>query len=186
MSNKQELLSEGLKYHIENSVPLNKSIYRPGSKSFFSMINEARSAYERGDISLNEDDYDLLKTDIGELAEYKGNVVALDFPILEMYTIDEAEYKGRKVKLNKPKRNSGKGGGKYVVYVKDPKTKNVKKITFGSRDMSVKLKDPKRRKSFVARHKCKETKDKMSKRYWACRIGRYPHLFGGKTRYTWW
>ena len=182
----KKLLSEGLKYHVENNVPLNESIYRPGSKSFFSMINEARNAYERGDISLNEDDFDLIKTDIGQLAEYNGMVVALDFPILEMYTLDEAEYQGRKVKLNKPKRNSGGKGGKYVVYVKNPKTKKVKKLTFGARGMSVGLKSLKRRKSFVARHKCKETKDKMSKRYWSCRIGRYPHLFGGKTRYTWW
>ena len=181
----KNVLSEGLQYHLKNKVPINESIYRPGSRSFFAMINEARNEYEKGRISLNEDDYDLLKTDIGELAEYKGMVVALDFPILEMYTLDEAEYQGRKVKLNKPKRNSGKGG-KYVVYVRDPKTKNVKKLTFGARGMSVKLTDPKRRKSFVARHKCKETKDKMSKRYWACRIGRYPHLFGGKQRYTWW
>ena len=113
MRNKS-LLSEGLTYHVENNVPLNESIYRPGSKSFFAMINEARAAYERGDISLNEDDYDLIKTDIGQLAEYNGMVVALDFPILEMYTLDEAEYQGRKVKLNKPKRNSG-SGGKYVV-----------------------------------------------------------------------
>ena len=141
MKNKK-LLSEGLTYHVQNNVPLNESIYRPGSKSFFAMINEARAAYERGDIALNEDDYDLIKTDIGQLAEYNGMVVALDFPILEMYTIDEAEYKGRKVKLNKPQRNSGSSGGKYVVYVKNPKTKKVKKLTFGSRDMSVKLKDP--------------------------------------------
>tara|TARA_Y100001937_G_C7104808_1_gene324413 strand:+ start:913 stop:1470 length:558 start_codon:yes stop_codon:yes gene_type:complete len=182
----KSVLSEGLKYHVNNNVPLNENIYRPGSKAFFDIINEARQAYEEGRITVNEDDYDLLKTDIGALAEYKGMVVALDFPILEMFTLDEAEYKGRKVKLNKPKRNSGEAGGKYVVYVRDPKTKKVKKLTFGSRGMSVKLKDPKRRKSFVARHKCKETKDKMSKRYWACRIGRYPHLFGGKQRYTWW
>ena len=40
----KKLLSEGLAYHIENSVPLNESIYRPGSKSFFAMINEARDA----------------------------------------------------------------------------------------------------------------------------------------------
>ena len=98
MKNKK-LLSEGLQYHIENNVPLHESIYRPGSQSFFAMINEARTAYERGDISLNEDDYDLIKTDIGQLAEYEGMVVALDYPILEMYTLDEAEYQGRKVKL---------------------------------------------------------------------------------------
>ena len=68
----KKLLSEGLKYHVENNVPLNESIYRPGSKSFFAMINEARTAYENGDLALNEHDFDLIKTDIGQLAEYKG------------------------------------------------------------------------------------------------------------------
>ena len=75
----KNVLSEGLQYHLKNKVPINESIYRPGSRSFFEMINEARNEYEKGQISLNEDDYDLLKTDIGELAEYKGTVVALDF-----------------------------------------------------------------------------------------------------------
>ena len=94
-------------------------------------------------------------------------------------------YKDKKVTLNKPKRNSG-SGGKFVVYVRNPDTGNIKRITFGARGMSVGLKNPKRRKSFAARHRCTEKKDKTKPGYWACRIGRYPHLFGSKTRYTWW
>ena len=188
------LLSEGMNYHIDNDIPIRESVYRPGSKSFFAFILEAKKAYHSGLIEADEYDHDLLTSDIGEYGEYNGGFVPLDYPIPadlddlneNVDNLDEAEYQGRKVKLNKPKRNSGSSGGKYVVYVRNPKTKKVKKITFGSREMSVKLKDPKRRKSFVARHKCKETKDKMSKRYWACRIGRYPHLFGGKQKYTWW
>ena len=188
------LLSEGMNYHIDNDIPIRESVYRPGSKSFFTFILEAKKAYRTGLIEADEYDHDLLTSDIGEYGEYNGGFVPLDYPIPadlddlneNVDNLDEAEYQGRKVKLNKPKRNSGSSGGKYVVYVRNPKTKKVKKITFGSREMSVKLNDPKRRKSFVARHKCKETKDKMSKRYWACRIGRYPHLFGGKQKYTWW
>ena len=188
------LLSEGMNYHIDNDIPIRESVYRPGSKSFFAFILEAKRAYRSGLIEADEYDHYLFTSDIGEYGEYNGGFVPLDYPIPadlddlneNVDNLDEAEYQGRKVKLNKPKRNSGSSGGKYVVYVRNPKTKKVKKITFGSREMSVKLKDPKRRKSFVARHKCKETKDKMSKRYWACRIGRYPHLFGGKQKYTWW
>ena len=95
-------------------------------------------------------------------------------------------YQGKKVKLNKPTRNPGKSGGQYRVYVKDPKTGNVKKVTFGSREMKLRLSNPAARKSFAARHRCKETKDKTSARYWACRAGRYPSLTGSKSRYTWW
>ena len=202
------LLSEGMNYHIDNDIPIRESVYRPGSKSFFAFILEAKKAYRAGLIEADEYDHDLLTSDIGEYGEFNGGFVPLDYPIPveldeSVDNVDNIEekrkrkrkrkkkksgtlYKGRKVKLNKPQRNSGSSGGKYVVYVRNPKTKKVKKLTFGSREMSVKLKDPKRRKSFVARHKCKETKDKMSKRYWACRIGRYPHLFGGKQKYTWW
>ena len=99
-----------------------------------------------------------------------------------------AEYQGKSVTLNKPSRigkgEPGHGRKKFKVYVKDGD--KVKKVSFGSKEMSLKLSDPARRKSFVARHKCKETKDKTSARYWACRTGRYPHLTGSKKRYTWW
>ena len=160
-----KLLSEGLSYHVQNNVPLNESIYRPGSKSFFSMINEAREAYERGEIYLNEDDYDLIKTDIGQLAEYNGMVVALDFPILEMYTIDEAEYQGRKVKLGKPMAGDVK---KFKVYVKNPKG-NVVKVNFGDKKMRIKKSNPKRRRSFRARHNCDNPGPRHKARYWSCR-----------------
>jgi hypothetical protein len=98
-------------------------------------------------------------------------------------SLSEAKYKGKDVKLNKPQRGGSK---KFYVYVRDPKSGNIRKVSFGDPNLSVKIKDPERRKSFVARHKCKEKKDKTTAGYWACRVGRYPHLFGGKTRYTWW
>lgn len=43
-------------------------------------------------------------------------------------SLEEAEYQGRKVKLNKPMQGDVK---KFKVYVKDPKTGNVKKVNFG-------------------------------------------------------
>ena len=62
--------------------------------------------------------------------------------------IEEAEYKGRKVKLNDPIRTSENPKKKFKVYVKDPKTGNVKVIRFGDPNLSIKRDDPKRRKSY--------------------------------------
>ena len=81
-------------------------------------------------------------------------------------TLEEAEYRGRKVKLGKPMRGDVK---KFKVFVKNPKTGNVKKVNFGDPNMRIKKSNPKRRKSFRARHKCSTAKDRTSARYWSCR-----------------
>ena len=88
-------------------------------------------------------------------------------------TLEEAEYQGRKVKLNKPMQGDVK---KFKVYVKDPKTGNVKKVNFGHGGSSVKGKtmrirknNPKARKSFRARHNCDNPGPKTKARYWSCR-----------------
>ena len=196
------LFSEGLLYHVEKELSLSKNIFRPGSEAYFNLIREARHWYDEGLLEIDAVDLDLIKSDLGEWGVYEGRRVALDYPILaeiddemeEEFNLLEGKkkkksgsyYQGKKVKLNKPTRNPGSSGGQYRVYVKDPKTGNVKKVTFGSREMRLRLSDPKARKSFTARHKCKETKDKTSARYWACRAGRYPSLTGSKSRYTWW
>jgi hypothetical protein len=78
----------------------------------------------------------------------------------------EAEYQGRKVTLNKPTRGDVK---KFKVYVKDPKTGNVKKVNFGDKNMRIKKSNPKRRKSFRARHNCKNPGPKTKARYWSCK-----------------
>ena len=78
----------------------------------------------------------------------------------------EAEYRGRKVKLNKPTRGDVK---KFKVYVKDPKTGNVKKVNFGDPNMKIRKSNPKRRKSFRARHNCDNPGPKTKARYWSCR-----------------
>ena len=80
--------------------------------------------------------------------------------------IEEAEYQGRKVKLNKPMRGDVK---KFKVFVKDPKTGNVKKVNFGDKNMRIKKSNPKRRKSFRARHNCDNPGPKTKARYWSCR-----------------
>jgi len=87
--------------------------------------------------------------------------------------VDEAEYQGRKVKLGKPMAGDVK---KFKVYVKDPKTGNVKKVNFGHGGSSVKGKsmrirknNPGARKSFRARHNCDNPGPRTKARYWSCR-----------------
>ena len=81
-------------------------------------------------------------------------------------SLEEAEYRGRKVQLNKPMRGDVK---KFKVFVKDPKTGNVKKVNFGDPNMRIKKSNPKRRKSFRARHNCDNPGPKTKARYWSCR-----------------
>jgi hypothetical protein len=80
--------------------------------------------------------------------------------------IDEAEYQGRKVQLGKPMQGDV---AKSKVYVKDPKTGNVKKVNFGDPNMSIKKSNPARRKSFRARHNCDNPGPRTKARYWSCR-----------------
>jgi hypothetical protein len=90
--------------------------------------------------------------------------------------LEEAEYQGRKVKLGKPTRGDVK---KFKVYVKDPKTGNVKKVNFGhggssakkagQKTMKIKKSNPARRKSFRARHNCDNPGPRTKARYWSCR-----------------
>ena len=80
--------------------------------------------------------------------------------------VDEAEYQGRKVKLGKPMRGDVK---KFKVYVRDPKTKNIKKVNFGDPNMRIKKSNPKRRKSFRARQNCDNPGPRTQARYWSCR-----------------
>jgi hypothetical protein len=80
--------------------------------------------------------------------------------------LDEAEYQGRKVQLGKPMQGDVK---KFKVYVKDPKTGNVKKVNFGDKTMRIKKSNPARRKSFRARHNCDNPGPRTKARYWSCR-----------------
>jgi UDP-2,3-diacylglucosamine pyrophosphatase LpxH len=102
--------------------------------------------------------------------EHDGVIVEADEAMLEFLDLNgvllEAEYQGRKVTLNKPMAGDVK---KSKVYIKDPKTGNVKKVNFGDKEMRIKKSNPARRKSFRARHKCDTAKDKTTARYWSCR-----------------
>ena len=107
---------------------------------------------------------------IEEDEDFEEVLGVLGFPEDELW---EAEYRGRKVPLNKPMRGDVK---KFKVYVKDPKTGNVKKVNFGHGGTSAKRKtmrirksNPARRRSFRARHNCDNPGPKTKARYWSCR-----------------
>lgn len=171
--------SNEIQYHILNNINICENVMRPGSKSFENIIKEARYLFENNFNNLSSHDIQLFSnTDIGKIGIYENNEVMLDLPYEHIEEINEAEYKGKEVELNKPKRGGTK---KYYVYVKNPQTNNVKKIQFGDPNLSAKVSDPKARKSFAARHKCSEKKDKTTAGYQACRINKYGYLQGGKT-----
>tara|TARA_B100000287_G_scaffold335559_1_gene321084 strand:- start:146 stop:517 length:372 start_codon:yes stop_codon:yes gene_type:complete len=98
-------------------------------------------------------------------ASYDDGTIVEDVEFWDDVVV-EAEYRGRKVKLNKPMRGDVK---KFKVFVKDPKTGNVKKVNFGDKNMRIKKSNPKRRKSFRARHNCDNPGPKTKARYWSCR-----------------
>jgi len=87
-------------------------------------------------------------------------------PWHEDVPVEEAEYRGRKVPLGKPMQGDVK---KFKVYVRDPKTKNIKKVNFGDPNMRIKKSNPARRKSFRARHNCSNPGPRTKARYWSCR-----------------
>ena len=180
----KSLLSEGLQYHIDKKLPLFETVYRIGSNKHLSLIKEARKMYSRNIIDLCEEDEALIKTHLGEFALYEGESIPLDLPMLNEEKVEEAEFKGKDVPLNKPKRGGSKA---YYVYVKDPKSKKVKKVSFGSGGLRAKIKNKQARNAFAARHNCKNKKDRTKAGYWSCNLPRYASALGlGANMNTFW
>ena len=301
----KEILSEGLKYHMDNNMPLTEHVYRAGSQKYFDLWAEARALYTRGILEVTGDDLEVLtETDLGHYGMFEGKKVPLDFPIelneleteeflaavedefdletlqlmkgviqkrvdflkkgLDMsnprnvvkgyrghlteehiqiiyekvkeklneamvdydfskeelirvikqlkrgasteigmikafekalgreltddeirgFKLEEAKKKAKKntKKLNKPMRDSS-GGKAYKVYVKDPKTKKIKTVRFGSGGLRAKINDKKARNAFAKRHNCAQKKDKTKAGYWSCRLPRYAKLLGLKSNF---
>ena len=77
-------LEEAVSYHIENKISFTENVFRPGSEMFFEMISEAKKLYKEGKYTpTDEYEVDMLNSDIGEIAEYEGQAVVLDYPIEE-------------------------------------------------------------------------------------------------------
>lgn len=168
-------ISDGLRYHIDNNIPLTEPVYRIYSKAYFDLLNEAKELYKSGKLLLEEDSEWILSEAHGKFAEFEKFIVPLDSPMLIEEEADilkmAAEYKGKKVQIGKPRTlrrgEPGFGRKQYVVYVKDGD--RVKRITFGDPNLKAKPEKAKNRKSFRARHKCHLKKDKTTPGYWACR-----------------
>jgi hypothetical protein len=186
---KQESLNESL----------NESVF-PGSviyeseqgASIFEMPLSAELSEQEADDFANKlaeyvfdqgyEDFDIEISADGEVAEDEETYED-DDEFYEQYgvmwynedddPIDEAEYQGRKVKLGKPMQGDVK---KFKVYVKDPKTGNVKKVNFGhggssvkGKSMKIRKNNPAARRSFRARHNCDNPGPRTKARYWSCR-----------------
>lgn len=173
-------ISENVKYHLDNKITFTKNIFRTGSESFYNLLEEVRNLHDNNQLVLEGLDKELFEsTDIGRFGIYEGQKVPLDIPMINDIVNEKTEYRGRKVDLNKPMRSSGPK--KYKVYVRDPKTKNVRVVHFGDAKggLTAKINDPEARKSFSKRHGCEtKHKDKTKPGYWSCRLPRYAKNLG--------
>lgn len=120
--------------------------------------------------------------------EQKAEVLKDKVKVGVKEALQEAKKKKKKEKkdppLNKPKRGGSKA---YYVYVRDPKTKKIKKVSFGSGGLRAKIRNPKARKAFAARHNCKNKKDRTKAGYWSCNLPRYAEALGlGAKMNTFW
>ena len=177
----REILSENLRYHVENKLPLTENTFRYGSKSFLNLWAEARSLYLREVIHVNDDDKEILEeTDLGNYGLYEGVQVPLDLLLLENEELEEAEGKKKNPPIGKPKRGGSK---KFYVYVRDKG--KVKKVSFGdTTGLSAKINNPEARRAFAKRHDCANKKDRTKASYWSCRLPRYAKLLGLKSSFS--
>ena len=149
------------------------------------------SAISMGKITTLKELFDYLMEHGGEL---KDTILELPWhelikkrPKLTEGELDEAKKKKAKKKdppIGKPKRGGSKA---YYVYVRDPKTKNIKKVSFGSGGLRAKIRNPKARNAFAKRHKCSQKKDRTKASYWSCNLPRYAPALGlGPKMNTYW
>jgi hypothetical protein len=178
----KEILSENLRYHVVNKLPLTENTFRYGSESFLNLWAEARALYLREIIHVNDDDKEILEeTDLGNYGLYEGVKVPLDLLLLENEELEEAEGKKKNPPIGKPKRGGSK---KFYVYVRKPGGR-IKKVSFGdTTGLSAKINNPEARRAFAARHDCKNKKDRTKASYWSCRLPRYAKLLGLKSSFS--
>ena len=169
---------------------------RPGTISWIDDI--FISSYD-GSLQV-ELDYTLYPDEIKQLAQIAAKygmelkymtgknatlVKRIDEAVKNALTEKKAKKKEKKdPPLNKPKRGGSKA---YYVYVRDPKTKKIKKVSFGSGGLRAKIKNKEARNAFAARHNCKNKKDRTKAGYWSCNLPRYAPALGlGAKMNTFW
>jgi len=166
-------VSKELWYHVKNNISLEECVFRYGSTKYFTIINEARLLQCEQNVNFDNQTRALLETDLGKFWTYKGEEVALDFPLINQDFLNEAKKKKKDPPIGKPKRGGPKA---YYVYVRDKG--KIKKVTFGSGGLRAKINNPKARNAFAKRHRCTTATDRTTARYWSCRLPRYAKQLG--------
>lgn len=171
-------ISPGLEYHLQTNRPLSENIYRYSSREFIKLYGECRRLYNEGKITLTGLDREIIEeTDLGIYGRYKGEVVPLDLPLLT-----EATYKGKFVQIDRPQKIGDTT--KFFVYVRNPTTKRVNKVRFGSAlggwmHLPTEMHNPETRGKMARKLKCTERFDKMKSVYWTCRLPQFWYWLGG-------
>jgi len=178
------VVSKELQFHLDKGLSLCENVFRSYTEKYFELVNEVRNLYEQDMIEINDDDLELITSDLGQVAMYEGREVYLDAPLEEEEdALLEVKHRGRTVHLNRPFRTPG-GAKKFAVYVRG-KSGNIKKVSFGDPKMRIRASSKARRKSFRARHKCSQKKDRTTAGYWSCRSHRIKSL-GTKSKGRYW
>ena len=167
-------VSEILSYHINEGMSLNDNVFKTYSQKYFDLVNEVRTLWNEGKIDLNEKDTLMVESDLGVRVKKGDEMIYLDAPYI--YETEDKENI-----LNKPEKE---GTNKFAVYVKTPGG-NVKKVTFGDPNLRVRNASKARAKSFRARHKCDQKKDRTTAGYWSCNVSRYRKKLGLKSSRSW-
>ena len=163
----QNISSQGVRVI---TIPLERELIQKEADNYANLL--ANYLLEAG---LQDFDIEISTSDTLEEETYDGDDFYEEYETMHFNEdqIDEAEYQGRKVSLGKPMRGDVK---KFKVYVKDPKTGNVKKVNFGHGGtsakrptMRIRKSNPAARRSFRARHNCDNPGPKTKARYWSCR-----------------
>ena len=156
-----------------------------------SQLDEAKKKYKKGDklkVKLkNGKEFDItFDSYSSNKGMAYGKIDGNRKPFSLDAVVNEAKKKAKKKDnrpIGKPMRSSS-GGKAYKVYVKDPKTKKIKTVRFGSGGLRAKINDSKARAAFAARHKCSSKKDRTKAGYWSCRLPRYAKLLGLKSSFS--
>ena len=168
MVNWKPLLRSQLNEEKEYYVTVNR-----GPKGGKSLVRSAESDYEEPRIFSKEEAEEYIKR-VKSSGATPGQIASYWVSDRDMNRIDEAKKK-KDPPIGKPKRGGSKA---YYVYVRDPRTKRIKKVSFGSGGLRAKINNPKARNAFAKRHRCSTANDRTTARYWSCRLPRYAKQLG--------
>jgi len=148
---------------------------------YFPLLNAIKKDWGKGDL-YHEVEQALFDKNLNQVYKILQSY-DVDKEYIHLLDLNEKNTKKKQPALGKPKRGGSK---KFYVYVRDPKSKRIKKVSFGMAGggLRAKLNNPKARQAFAKRHDCANKKDKTKASYWSCRIGRYWKQLGGDKNFS--